>query len=246
MKIALRDDQSPLDANLEKVLPGVHQWHRMNNQSIEELKRNIQELGTAKTDGMKSIADDAREERQLADRRMADAFRQLANLYDAEEDNGEKTIQIAEAIALPDSPDGAGFYSPDPSFETRVQDTTPRYDNTYEFEENIKLPMMAKHKDLIGVWNEWFGYDDFADEYDGVAGREKRFGLKWRKDVVNPQHFSRTKHIITAIQDAAKSNNMTELEVVASWEEDFATDRCSIAKFVNRLKESGWLKERAP
>ena len=34
----LHDEKDPLDANLEKVLPGVHQWNQINQAEIAKLR----------------------------------------------------------------------------------------------------------------------------------------------------------------------------------------------------------------
>ena len=38
---ALETEACPLDANLEKVMPGVHQWHQVTNDSINNLSRAV-------------------------------------------------------------------------------------------------------------------------------------------------------------------------------------------------------------
>jgi hypothetical protein len=44
MEGALETEESPLDAKLESILPGLHQWHTANNAAISKLQANIEAL----------------------------------------------------------------------------------------------------------------------------------------------------------------------------------------------------------
>lgn len=44
MKQHLTSDSCPLDAKLENVIPGLHQWHRANDASMRQLSQSIEEL----------------------------------------------------------------------------------------------------------------------------------------------------------------------------------------------------------
>lgn len=44
MKRELENEESPLDANLEKVLPGVHQWHRATHQELSRVTTELRDL----------------------------------------------------------------------------------------------------------------------------------------------------------------------------------------------------------
>jgi hypothetical protein len=37
LKAAIESEQSPLDANLEAVIPGLHQWHTANSAAVKRL-----------------------------------------------------------------------------------------------------------------------------------------------------------------------------------------------------------------
>lgn len=78
MAVALREEESPLDADLEKVLPGVHQRLNAQTSAINQIKEGV-------TEGMSGIAEtilDAFEKqsaalddsRKASDRRLAGAF----------------------------------------------------------------------------------------------------------------------------------------------------------------------------
>jgi Transcriptional activator of glycolytic enzymes len=46
MKKALAEEDSPLDAKLESVLPGVHRWHQINNTAMKDLDEKVDGIGT--------------------------------------------------------------------------------------------------------------------------------------------------------------------------------------------------------
>jgi hypothetical protein len=41
----LTNPKDPLDANLGKVLPGVHQWPRINNTELNKVKDEVSNIG---------------------------------------------------------------------------------------------------------------------------------------------------------------------------------------------------------
>ena len=41
MRVALETEKSPLDANLEKVIPGLHHWHQENNNVMKEVDKRL-------------------------------------------------------------------------------------------------------------------------------------------------------------------------------------------------------------
>ena len=47
MKNALETEQSPLDANLEKVIPGVHEWHKATHQAINRVTADMHDFREA-------------------------------------------------------------------------------------------------------------------------------------------------------------------------------------------------------
>jgi hypothetical protein len=52
MKTHFDTDECPLDAKLENVIPGLHQWHRANHSSLQQLSETV--------DGIQSKIDDLR------------------------------------------------------------------------------------------------------------------------------------------------------------------------------------------
>ena len=62
MKDALDNEETPLDANLEAVIPGLHQWQSQNNadlqgvgQKVDRVEGKMDSMHTVVTEGFKSM-----------------------------------------------------------------------------------------------------------------------------------------------------------------------------------------------
>jgi len=67
MKVALETESSPLDANLESVLPGLHQWHTANNAALKRLQTDVTSLESrvdSRVDGLKDFMEAQQEEHE--------------------------------------------------------------------------------------------------------------------------------------------------------------------------------------
>ena len=106
--------------------------------------------------------------------------------------------------------------------------------------------MLPKHESLNNLWDEWYGINAFHDQEGGVAGRDKKYGKKWRKGVVSPHHYSRTSRTIAGIANHATSHQIKEEESVALLEAAFLEAKCSVSNFVKKLQEMGLVQVRNP
>jgi hypothetical protein len=64
MKRSLAEEKSPLDACLESVLPGVHQWHHANNAAISSLREDMKSMNSDMKDGLSKIVGELKETRK--------------------------------------------------------------------------------------------------------------------------------------------------------------------------------------
>ena len=82
MMLALDNEESPLDANLESVLPGVQQWHRVNDELIKLMGRQLHEkmdgLQAEVRNGIQSIVQQHSVGQLESDKRLAASFLQVA------------------------------------------------------------------------------------------------------------------------------------------------------------------------
>lgn len=78
MKHALESESSPLDANLESVLPGVHQWHQANESALRQLASGIERMGNELGTKMETFVGTMATGQQESEERLAESFFQIA------------------------------------------------------------------------------------------------------------------------------------------------------------------------
>ena len=78
MKTALENESNPLDADLEKVLPGIHQWHQANESKLWGVKSRLDEVIDTVKQGFDGMVDVASETRAESDKCLAGVFLSIA------------------------------------------------------------------------------------------------------------------------------------------------------------------------
>lgn len=232
MASALTGDESPLDANLERVLPGVHQWHQVQTESLTELRTEFTEFRQEVTGELQAFGEASHTDCLAADQQMAEAFRRLATAHD-----GLERIHAEHQPSPPSSPVRA--------IQTDVAVAGSPPSPAEPSTEPCRKRMQLKHPSLEGVFNEWNGLEEFEDACGGIKGREEAHGSKWRNQgTVNPQHFSRTKRVILGAEACAHWESVHVSEAVAMPEADFAQCKHSVANFCRPLICNGLIEER--
>jgi hypothetical protein len=110
MEHALQHEDSPLDANLEKVLPGMHQWHQANESAMTQLKTGVDTLGNKLESGLSQLAEFMKEGQVGSEERLAETFMDIANI-------------IMARRGLKRSSHSAFALSPSGSFEEKQENT---------------------------------------------------------------------------------------------------------------------------
>ena len=228
MATELREEKNPLDANLEKVLPGLHQWHNVNTKALGKVELAVNTLSSNLNQAVQGMYEQSREERKAADQRLAQALHQLASSYENGDEHPPQFVVTQQEQEQAEEEPSVG------------SDGIPN-------ECEIRIAMKPKHQSLFGLWNEWHGLEEFADLCGGIKGREESYGSTWRKGIVNAQQFSRTKRIIEAIYKLAEEQSIQQIEAVATLEEAFVKEsKCSVHSFVKYLKGKALITERPP
>jgi Transcriptional activator of glycolytic enzymes len=98
----------------------------------------------------------------------------------------------------------------------------------------------------MDVWNEWFGLGDFCDDHGGIAGRNLRFGAKWRKEApcLDNSQFSRTHRVIKAIGEQAAARNLQPEDIIEEWEAVFDKSKRSLSSFVRGLQALNYIPKK--
>ena len=248
MKVALETEKCPLDASLEKVMPGVHQWHQITNDTINSLARNVTDLKGELKGEMENLH---------------------GTLLTAKEDTRMDLARVHMAIALQLMQGGVGdvtnvnmnslptnmlLTSPQPTVRCPYTTTPPTMateevpQDPADLDANRLFRMKPKHSSLTGVIKEWFGLDEFADGHGGIQGRIDKYKstTKWRKkSMIHPQHFSRTMRTVKAVEQLARQQGIDTVAAASMLEERFQACEKSLANFVNWAQQDGLIMKRA-
>ena len=201
MSSTLQQSSDPMDANLETVMPGVHQWHQVTNESIKAqshaihvLDEKFENLVEWIDEGLTRVVDHLDGHREALDRRLASTFLNIAQdlLYST---GGGKNQRDKLATTSPNSisrtindrtqtsptatPVDNGEGTP---FGCSTVTNSPTTNSTATTaDEQSSYRMVKKHKTLDDMWDEWHGLGHFEDAVGGIKGRNKQFGAKWRR-----------------------------------------------------------------
>jgi len=187
MREVLETAVDSLDANLEKVLPSVQQWHATHHQCLTRMTTDYQAFKQSTAAQLHS---------------QGQVMNQIANRQQQQMEQFRAAFENA-ALAFSPSRDSVGGGAanfadhPIPPFDLEEMEEpqeamlgTFRLDNngapvlesdqTAEGQRGYKT---HPRKSLHEVYEEWYGLGDFDDGMGGVAGRDKKFGNKRRKHV---------------------------------------------------------------
>ena len=254
MKAAIDNSTDPMDANLETVLPGVHQWHQATNQSIKATSNAIYALDEkfdsftdCLNEGLSRVVHHLDGHRQASDRKLAETFLNIAQ--DLLNCSSQQDLSSAATPAQPirgkgnaGGVTGTSLITPyrlTPEEELQGSPYAPRTgdcslttpgdaNNTVLLEDSSNYRMVKKHKSLSDMWDEWHGAGQFTDAVGGIKGRNKQFGAKWRRHL-EVQHYSRTKLVVLAISNFANANKLKIEEACAIMDEWYVQPPVSLS-----------------
>ena len=79
MKGALDSEEDPLDARLETVMPGVHQWHAANNSAVRQLTTEVGSIKSTLDSRFDRLEDTVKIELEQQDDSLAESFYKIAS-----------------------------------------------------------------------------------------------------------------------------------------------------------------------
>ena len=85
MEQALASETNPLDANMERVLPGLFRWHTAQNSKIERIETTLSTVARNLDYGFKDVLKQTREDREESDKRLAQSFVHIGRSSDVKE-----------------------------------------------------------------------------------------------------------------------------------------------------------------
>lgn len=175
-----------------------------------------------------------------------DTKRQLVNTFLSVADSllhGASASNIRRAVV------GAERASTSVTDEYTATTNTPNtMDDRDPSDVHSTYRMKPKHDCLLHMVNEWFGLEDFKDEYGGIDGRIKMYKstTKWRKKChIHQMHFSRTQRSIKAIETHAGINTTTIEEAATDLQGVWEECGRSVSNFVKWSQETGLVETKA-
>ena len=241
MKFALENEEDPADASLERVMPGVHERLKSITTSVEGLTRKIDTVHNtfsdslqAGLDSMARLASDAlRESSVILGTSLIDAGASMLN--------SSPSRRTAGGTSCSNSPDGERSGESEPALDLNSNPPTTTADSP---DENLRglydFRFQAKYSSLQSVYEHWLGIGDYADDpFGGCAGRNAKYGGKWRKEAsfLDSTTYSRVNRIIKAVGEQAKARGEQPEAIVSEWEPLFELSRHSLHNFVEGLKQ---------
>ena len=226
---AIKNEDDPVDAHLESVLPGVYRWHTATHNAVQCLTTQVGDLKKDVCQGFSDIKKAHEDQREESDRRLAATFMEVATLLvkgGSASLQGLRTLKEREG-SVNSEEEGAPNDNADP---------TSSYHTFYH--------LTPRHKLLADMWDEWFGFNRFNDGFGGVHGRDKKYKAKWRKHI-DSQHHSRTKRCILGTQECAREHQMNEQEALAELQSMCEEEKNSVANLVQRFQHDGLLSKKS-
>jgi hypothetical protein len=246
-ELACQND--PLDANLEKVLPSLHEWHKINKDEMLRLKQAVSTVDCKVSDihskidsGFGDIKDILMSDKVQLKQELAGSFLEIAK-YLLRDTNGQMSDQttVDEIVKV------SRMTLEQPVFENAAQDTceTSPILETDPAEDHQLYRMAPKHLILLDLVHEWFGTGDYYDEYGGINGRNNLFKARWKKHCcINQMQYSRTMRTIHAVEEYARRNNIDKYIAAEQLQQRYEQCNCSLANFIKWAQSECLLEKK--
>ena len=232
MRTALSNDEAPIDATIETVLPGVHHHLQLHSQQISDVKEDVntkhelmkthvsQEVSTAKNDIIQALGTS-----------MMTAGR---NILDHTTDGGysENLNPISRPVEESPRPISASSNLNNPHASIFLKPSYPTL------------------KDLYHHWNGMEGYSDPRFP-GGIAVLESTYKAKWRRhfSAAQKKQFSRASTIMRAVTKQFRDRGM-EMDLMDILDELEAaykdTAKSSLGNMITVLQDMGWWDKGKP
>jgi hypothetical protein len=211
LALTLHDDTSPLDANLESVMPGMHRrmvvMENATRQGDERVKNGFSQMEELIKGGFKNIEQrETQANTKLAEYHLAMATRLGA--FSSTKNGGYDMVPPRTTRASSPSNSSPaqqrGINNGGSSLATTSLPTS-------------KHRLTVKHHSLQTLYNEWHGIGEYLDipVPGGIAALEASHKAKWRNHFSGNEvkTFSRVKIIITGI-DAMQYRTQHTIDLV--------------------------------
>jgi hypothetical protein len=199
MEQELGNNDSPLDAHLQAVLPGVHHRLEVHRQELACLRGDVGRLTTV-VESSAQVFSEKVDEIILMNEEKNEVLGRM-HIMVGSRLLGERTSGDGEEETTPPSS------PPRPSASPRRPDDCPKYH------------LSVAPKSFFAIYNEWYGGGpDFEDVPvpGGIAALELKFKARWRKhfEPHEVKEFSRRRMCINAIKVYAEREGVSEATAI--------------------------------
>ena len=256
MRTAIETETNPLDAELEKVLPGVNQRLNAAHSVLLCVQQNVGCLAETVTKGFEKVISATDMWNSRTGEMVGCSLVEAGNLLRQSSpmspggnsvDTFQRQFGVAAASTRMDTSTTGGTTVTmlSQSQETSVSSERMQASPTGSPADHSRYKPSMKHTSLMSVWNEWFGREEFKDDYGGINGRNMLHGSKWRKHI-NATAYSKLSQLIKGINQYAAEQRKPPEDVMEEWNPLFVESKYSVSNFVKAMQALGKFKKLKP
>jgi hypothetical protein len=254
MKHSLEIQANPADVGLESVMPGVHQRFRaiegaldrqvqatsqVPDQVARAVRTEVEEAVAVAVQGIENRA--LQREESNRDRLVQSLLLGIQNFYPSTRSNIEgSNIVVRASMATDTDINELDRLMGGTADETSVGNTGIVL-TVNQQSEKPEIFQLQRHSCLQSLYNEWYGLGEFDDGKGGVPGRDQRSGPAWRRGKIHPKAYSRTKHVVKAVEQLALSNGISHEAAIQQIQPLISEASGSLSGMVRRLEENGYI-----
>ena len=216
MKSALDGDETPFDAHLESVLPGVHHRLEVQSKQIQELAETV----SAKTNYLAGLI-----KNEVAATGQA-TVRHL----------GRTMVQAGQSLLQGSDDDELSKHGR----SSRLPENRP-----FAMVDFVTIYLPPKFASLPQLFNMWYGKGVYTERPypGGLLALEETHKKKWRKHFSTAQNkqFTRAKVVMTALNERAVNEDLSPEAVCNDWEAIYKGEaRLQLPRMVSWLQDQGF------
>ena len=235
-EVPISDSRNPLDANLEAVIPGLHNWHCATNAAIKNMDNKINSIGQTLENKIEALGETLKGEyskmEETVQAQSTSMGRMLQVVGKAMENGTLKTPEEDRPhVSYPTAP----MHASGSSVSAGV---TPPFGN-----DSNKKTMKPRHDHFGDIIDEWYGTGNYSDELGGIEGRDKLHKSSWRKHI-DYNHYSRTKRIVMGFKKHLATVDCSKEDGIDYFQQLYVASNKSICNMVSKLQDMDLIPKR--
>lgn len=248
MRMTLENEKSPLDADLEKVLPGLNQKLHASQNAVTELGCSLNfrmdRVEQAVTTGFNNIQSRLEAWKEDKNKMIGNVLVQAGTSLLTQNAGATTTDNDLSPYELQELPELNLPKLSEPFVSSTKVKKSKHMQSTLSLDEACTFRLRSRHDSLRSLWNEWHGSEALFDKYGGVDGRNKKYGAAWRRHL-NKTQYSRNKQIVSGIMASAKRLECYPEHLMDEWQSIY--EQCSLSPgvFIRKMQADGIFVKKA-